>query len=129
MLLALVSFIAISWGLEKNERTLRPFFRWLLWSRRYKTELMAEPEPPKGELKHVVWDSWGFVPSGFDVVYLVYDPTDSLAAAATSRTPGRFAGIPCEVPRVLRLERQWYAVDFYTDEEWGNCPHSDPRLR
>jgi hypothetical protein len=128
-LLALVGFLAISWGLHRNEGTLRPFLRWLLWSRRYKAEVAAAPGPVKGELKHVVWDTWGFVPSGFDVVCLVYDPNDSLATAATSKSAGRFAGIPCEVPRVLRLERQWYAVDFYTDQEWSDCPPYDLRVR
>ena len=99
VLLALVGFVAISWSLGRNEGTLRPFFRWLLWSRRYKAEPMAEPDPAKGELKHVVWNTWGFVPSGFTVVYLVFDPTDSLANAARLKTPGRFDGILCEVPR------------------------------
>lgn len=129
VLLALVGFLTISWGLDRNEGTLRPLLRWLLWSRRYQAELTAAPDPVKGELKHVVWDTWGFVPSGFDVVYLVYDPSDSLATAAKSKSPGRFAGIPCEVPRVLRLERQWYAVDFYTDQKWGDCPPNDARVR
>jgi hypothetical protein len=128
-LLALVGFVAISWSLDRNEGTLRPFLRWLLWSRRYKAELMAEPDPPTGELKHIAWDTWGFVPTGFDIVYLVFDPTDSLANAAKFKTPGRFGGIPCEVPRVVRLEKQWYAVNFYTDEEWGNCLDGEPRVR
>lgn len=129
VLLTLVGFLAISWGLNRNEGTLRPYLRWLLWSRRYKAELTDAPELVNGELKHSVWDTWGFVPSGFDVVYLVYDPADSLAAAANAKSPGRFAGIPCEVPRVLRLERQWYAVDFYTDQEWGDCPPGHARVR
>jgi hypothetical protein len=127
--LTLVGFVAISWGLDRNEGALRPFLRWLLWSRDYKTELRTQPDPRNGELKHVVWDTWGFVPTGFDVVYLVFDPADSLANAAKSKVPGRFGGIPCEVPRVRRLEAQWYAVEFYTDEEWGNCPFSDRGTR
>jgi hypothetical protein len=52
-------------------------------------------------------------------VYLAFDPTDSLAAAAKSHSPGKFSGMPCEVYRVLRLESHWYSVAFYTHEEWG----------
>jgi hypothetical protein len=29
--------------------------------------------------------------------------------------------LPCEILRVTRLERGWYTVSFYTDEEWGSC--------
>ena len=123
-LLAVVGFAAISWVLERNEARLRPSLRWFLLSPRYKTELMAQPGPPTGELKHSVWDTWGFVPSGFTIPYLVFDPADSLANVAKSKAPVRFSGIPCEVPQVLRLEKQWYAVRFYTDEDWRNCASS-----
>jgi len=129
ILLALVAFLASSAALLKNEGTLRPSIRWQLWSHQYKAELLAQPTPAKSELKHVEWDGWGFVPSGNNVVYLVFDPTDSLAYAAKTRAPGRFNGLPCEVPLVRRLERQWYSVRFYTDEEWGQCSYSDRRLR
>jgi hypothetical protein len=129
ILLALVAFLASSAALLKNEGTLRPSIRWQLWSHQYKAELLAQPTPAKSELKHVEWDGWGFVPSGNNVVYLVFDPTDSLAYAAKARAPGRFNGLPCEVPLVRRLERQWYSVRFYTDEEWGQCSYSDRRLR
>ena len=129
ILLALVAFLASSAALLKNEGTLRPSIRWQLWSHQYKAELLAQPTPAKSELKHVEWDGWGFVPSGNNVVYLVFDPTDSLAYAAKTHAPGRFNGLPCEVPLVRRLERQWYSVRFYTDEEWGQCPYSDRRLR
>jgi hypothetical protein len=129
ILLALVAFLASSAALLKNEGTLRPSIRWQLWSHQYKAELLAQPTPAKSELKHVEWDGWGFVPSGNNVVYLVFDPTDSLAYAAKTHAPGRFNGLPCEVPLVRRLERQWYSVRFYTDEEWGQCSYSDRRLR
>jgi hypothetical protein len=129
ILLALVAFLASSAALLKNEGTLRPSIRWQLWSHQYKAGLLAQPTPAKSELKHVEWDGWGFVPSGNNVVYLVFDPTDSLAYAAKTRAPGRFNGLPCEVPLVRRLERQWYSVRFYTDEEWGQCSYSDRRLR
>jgi hypothetical protein len=80
--LALVGFIAVSGVLLKNERALRPWLRWLLWSRRYKAQLFAQPGAAGGGLE-------------------------------TYR---------CEVPTVRRLEKQWYAVEFYTDEDWNHCP-------
>ncbi len=124
--LTLAGLVAISWSLDRNEGTLRPFLRWMLWSHRYKAELMAEPRPASGELKHFLWDESGIVPSGLTVVYLVFDPDDSLASAAKSKAPGQFDGIPCRVVRVFRLEKQWYAVTFYADEDWNNCPFSTP---
>jgi hypothetical protein len=125
----MVGFVAISWSLERNEETIRPFIRWHLWSRQYKAELWTQPEPTNGDLKHIEWDAWGLVPSGFTVTYLVFDPSDSLASAAKARTQGRFAGIPCVVPRVFRLEKHWYGVQFYTDEDWHNCGPSEPQGR
>jgi hypothetical protein len=127
VVLALVGFLAISWALDRNEGTIRPFLRWMLWSHRFKAELMSQPEPANGELKHFLWDEWGFVPSGFNSVYLVFDPADSLANAAKSKAPGQYGGIPCGVLRVFRLEKQWYAVSFYTDEDWKDCPSTERR--
>jgi hypothetical protein len=118
-LLTLVAFIAVSGALLKNEGTLRPSIRWLLWSHRFKAEVMAQQNPSNAELKHIEWDGWGFPGAGDTTVYLVFDPTDSLAVAAKSHQPGKFHGIPCTVPRVSRLEGRWYAVLFYTDERWG----------
>ena len=129
LLLALVGFVTISWSLERNEETLRPLIRWHLRARQYKAELMTQPNPTNGELKHMEWDAWGFVPSGFNVTYLVFDPSDSLATAAKAGSQGRFAGIPCVVPRVYRLEKQWYGVEFYTDEDWRNCPSGASQVR
>lgn len=129
VLLALLGFAAISWSLKRNKGTLRPYLRWFLWSNKYKAELMTQPDHTDGELKHSVWDTRGVVPSGSTVTYLVFDPTDSLANAAKSKAAGRFGGIPCEVPNVFRLERQWYAVGFYTDEDWSHCASSDPHVR
>lgn len=106
---------------------LRPMFgyprainyvRWLIGSRSYKAEVLAQPASASGELKHIVWDGWGW--GGEDTtVYLVFDPTDSLSAASRGHSPGKFDGIPCKAPLVERMERNWYAVRFYTDELWG----------
>lgn len=115
----IVAFLAVSGALLTEHNTLRPMLRWILWSHHYKAELLASPNSPKGELKHVEWDISGWGPIGPTIVYLVYDPTNSLSAAAKSHKPGQFSGIPCEVPRVQRLESHWYAVTFYTEESWG----------
>jgi hypothetical protein len=94
--------------------------RWLIQSGKYKAEVLAQPNSTNGELKHVEWDGWGF--AGADTVeFLVFDPNDSLVAAARSRAPGKYSGIPCEVPSVRRLEKQWYTVEFYTDTYWDQC--------
>jgi hypothetical protein len=119
MLLTLVAFLGASWALFKNEGTIRPSIRWLLWSHRFKAEVLARPAPTKGELRHMEWEATGFAGVANNTIYLVFDPTDSLAVAAKSHSPGNFSGMPCEVYRVLRLESHWYSVAFYTDEEWG----------
>jgi len=119
MLLTLAAFIGASWALLKNEGTIRPSIRWLLWSSRFKAEVLAQPAPITGELKHCEWEATGFAGVANVNIYLVFDPTDSLAVAAKRHLPGKFNGINSEVLRVLRLESHWYAVTFYTDEWWG----------
>ena len=104
---------------------LRPMFgypqtinyaRWLMWSRSYKAEVLAQPKSANEELKHIEWDGWGW--AGMDTtVYLVFDPTDSLSRAE-GHHPGKYNGIPCKVPFVKRLEDKWYTVQFYTDQQW-----------
>jgi hypothetical protein len=99
---------------------IRTTARWLVSSRGYKTQVLAQPQPPNGEMKHVDWDGWGMFAQNTEV-YLVYDPTDSLRAAALSGQPGKFDGIPCQVPSVRHLESRWYSVIFYTGETWDHC--------
>ena len=119
---------------------LRPIFgypsainttRWLLSSRAYKAKVLGQPDSPHGELKHIEWDGWGW--GGQDTtVYLVFDPTDSLALAATFNKAGKYVGVPCEVARVARLENHWYTVQMYTN---GDCwqrvasPSNSPTAR
>lgn len=92
--------------------------KWVVRSHVYKAEVVAQPEPTNGELRHVEWEGWGW--GGQDsVIYLVFDPSDSLSQAASSRQPGKYIGIPCEVYLVRRLESHWYTVWFYTNYEWG----------
>jgi hypothetical protein len=113
------AYVAVTAVLFMDYGQIRPILRWMLWSHRSKSELMEQPAPANGQLKHVEWERSGWGPVGPTIVYLVFDPADSLSAAAKSNTPGRFGGIPCEVPRVHRLESHWYAVTFYTEESWG----------
>jgi hypothetical protein len=91
----------------------------VLWSQRYKREVLAQSGGSAGELKHIEWDGWGFPGAGDITVYLVFDSTDALSVAATNHGPGKFNGIPCEVAQVRQLESHWYTVLFYTDEFWG----------
>jgi hypothetical protein len=102
--------------LLSNYSLVRDHVRWFLLSGGYKANVLAQP--PDEQLKHVEWDSWGF-PGGDTTVYLVFDPTDALAGASAALPPVKVRELPCEVVRVRRLERQWYAVLFYTDTYWG----------
>ena len=111
----LIIFWVISWGMIRHTYDLRTMGRWVLWSSEYKAQVLAQPV--NDGLRHAEWDGWGFAGSD-TVVYVVFDPTNSLAGAAKSRAPGKFKGIPCEVSRVRRLESQWYSVVFYTDTDW-----------
>jgi len=119
VLFTLVAFLGASWVLWTNRGTIRPSIRWLLWSHRFKAEVLAQPAPTDGELRHMEWEATGFAGVANITVYLVFDPTDSLAVAAKNHSPGKFNGLPCEVVSVRRLESQWYSVLFYTDEAWG----------
>lgn len=98
-------FIVITCALVWNYSAVSTTARWLLWSRRYKSEVLSQPTS-RGELKHIEWDGWGL--GGQEtVVYLVFDPTDTLSSAASTHQSGKFADIPCEVPEVTRFESQW----------------------
>jgi hypothetical protein len=114
----------LSFALLKNHYLIRNVARWSVSSRRYKAEVFAQPDSGNEGFKHIEWDGWGFAGAGDTTVYLVFDPTNSLLAAAKTHRPGKFDGIPCKVAGVTRLESRWYAVLFYTDERWGR-PHVD----
>lgn len=128
-LLTLVAFVAVSYVLHTKNDIVRASSRWLLWSHFYKAEVLAQPAPASGELRHIEWEATGFAGVANNTIYLVFDPTDLLSPAARSHSPGKYRGIPCEVLLVHRLESHWYSVRFYTDEEWGqrnalNCTGS-----
>jgi len=114
----LVVFCCLSWLLFKAADDIRYTGRWLFESKTYKSAVLAQ-SADGSQLKHVEWDGWGFAGSDTSV-YLVFDPKDSLAAPAKSHNSGKFDGIPCEVPRVRRLEKYWYSVEFYTNTGWDS---------
>ena len=119
-LLMLAAFWAGSAMAMMNYSAVRDATRWFLWSRDYKAKVLSQADSGNAELRHTEWDGWGFV--GMDtVVYLVFDPGDSLATISNDHSAVRFEGIPCRVPRIRRLESHWYAVMFYTDTSWGHC--------
>ena len=105
----------------------RTEIRWLVSSRTYKSKLLSHAAPGSGGLQHIEWDGWGWG-SMDTTVYLVFDPSDALLAAANSHASGKFTGLPCKVFRVRRLERQWYTVQFFTDEDWDGCVRTFGRM-
>jgi hypothetical protein len=127
--IAFAVVIAISFGILRLHDSIRESLRWLLWSNRFKSELMALPSSPHDQLKHMEWEATGFAGVANDTLYLVLDPTDSLAPAARSGSPGKFTGLPCEVLKVRRLEAHWYAIRFYTDEAWGERNQLDCSMK
>jgi hypothetical protein len=120
-LLMVLLFFAASWALFRFSDDVRTVCRWTVHKNVYKAGVLAQPGATDGSLKHVEWDGWGFPGVGDTVVYLVFDPKDSLAPAATVRSPGKFVGIPCQVLHVRRLESQWYTLLFYTETDWKHC--------
>lgn len=121
LLFLLVIVPAVAW----NFYAIRTPLKWWVRSQRYKAEVLAQP-PTVGELKHIEWDGWGW--AGQDTtVYLVFDPNDSLLTAARNHAHGKFKGIPCEVAGVSQLDTHWYAVQFYTNEFWGQRNELDCR--
>ncbi|WP_353068915.1 hypothetical protein RBB75_18230 [Tunturibacter empetritectus] len=110
-----------TWVVLKKRNEIRTNTRWFFGSKRYKAQVLATGATNDGQLKHMEWDGWGFPGAGDTVVYLVFDPSDSLSTGARGNSHGKFAGIPCEVPLVNRLEDHWYTVLFYTDTDWHHC--------
>ena len=121
VVLAVVVFMFGAGALLATQNIVRPSLRWLLWSRRLKAEVLAQATPVNEEFKHIEWDGWGGAPVGDWTAYVVFDPRDALSSAAKSRSYGRFGGIPCNVDRVRRLERNWYSVELSMNEWWDQC--------
>jgi hypothetical protein len=102
----LIVFLVVSWALSGNSLYVRTQCRWFLWSKGYKTNVLAQSSKANGELRHVELDGWGFPGAGNTVQYLVFDPSDSLLATASNHPRGELSlkGVPCEVYRVRRLQ-------------------------
>ena len=120
-LLAVVSFVAVATIVTLNESRLRPPLYWLVFSQRYKREVLAN-SVPKGEFKHIEWrgDGWGSAMTGDWTGYVVFDPSDSLSDATVNDVPANYRGIPCTVVQVRRLEKQWYSVVTDMNQFWDN---------
>lgn len=116
-LFVVMAYVFAAMLLKSNYSLVRDHVRWLFLSGGYKAKVLAQL--PSEELKHAEWDGWGFAGVGDTTAFLVFDPTDSLAGAAEALPPIKARALPCEVVRVRRLDRQWYAVLFYTDTYWG----------
>jgi hypothetical protein len=127
VVLAFVAVFATSFAVLKQQEPIRESLRWLFWSSRFKAELQRAPSARPGELKHIELQATGFAGVANITIYLVFDPSDSLAPAARSGSAGKYTGIPCEVLKVRRLEDHWYSVQFYTDEAWGERDGLDCR--
>jgi hypothetical protein len=77
-LLVVMAYVFAAMLLKSNYSLVRDHVRWLFLSGGYRARVLAQP--PSEELKHAEWDGWGF--AGADTtVFLVSDPTDSLAVA------------------------------------------------
>jgi hypothetical protein len=108
--------LVIAWNLSLSVRTT---LRWSALSWSYKRRVVALPPPADSFPRHIEWDGWGFL--GNTVVYLVFDPSNALAAAVGKKDPVRSAQLPCDVYKVHRLASGWYTVQFYTDTSWDHC--------
>jgi hypothetical protein len=116
-LLVVVVYVFVPILLLSNYSLVRDHARWFLLSGGYKAKVLAQPS--NEQLKHIEWDGWGFAGVANTMTFLVFDPSDSLAGASGVLPPVKAPGLPCEVFRVRRLNRQWYAVLFYSDTYWG----------
>lgn len=120
LVLTLVTFLIVTFGVVISQHQIRPHLLWLLWSNRYKSEVLANSADASGEFKHLEWDGdgWGSGVTGDWMGYIVFDPSDSLSAATKNNFPAGYKGIPCKVMLVRRLEKQWYSVVLDMNQFW-----------
>ena len=117
---AVGAFLIVAAGVVFSQWQIRPHLLWLVWSNRYKSEVLANSAPSNGEFKHTEWDGdgWGSGATGDWMGYVVYDPSDSLSAANKNNVPTVHKGVPCKVILVRRLEKQWYSVVLDMNQFW-----------
>lgn len=118
--LVFAAFLAVTAVVVLNQSHVRPRLHWLVWSQRYKSEVLASTALRDGEFKHVEWDGdgWGSGATGDWMSYVVFDPSDSLSKATKKNVPAQYSGIPCTVIRIRRLEKHWYSVVLDMNEFW-----------
>jgi hypothetical protein len=122
--LLVCAFWALSVFIVSHDFPIRTCIRWTLFSHRYQNQVLAQPEPLDGSLKHMEWDGWGWAGMDFSV-FLVFDPTDSLTEFAKAGLFGKVPRLPCDVSEIRQLGPHWYIVMFdgYVDQSsWTNCP-------
>jgi len=98
LLLAIVAFVAVAAVLDKGGESLRSYLRWLLWSRRFKAEVLAQPSPRTGELRHMEWEATGFAGVANSTLYLVFDPSDAVANVTRQGRWYPLRGACCATP-------------------------------
>src|ERR1700761_5010706 len=114
--LLVFAFWALSVFVDFHNFQLRTFIRWTLFAHQYRNQVLAQPEPLDGSLKHIEWDGWGWAGQDFSV-FLVFDPTDALDEPARVHQFGKVPRVPCAVSEVRQLDPHWYIViiDGYID--------------
>jgi hypothetical protein len=70
-LVMVVAYMATSWALIRHSLEIRGTTRWMLWSKDYKTRVLAQPNLVNRSLKHIEWDGWGFAAAN-TLEYLVF---------------------------------------------------------
>lgn len=123
VMLAVLWAMGVSIFLYNHEHpfAIRETAKWLVWSHEYKKQVQAQPASANGDLQHLEWDRSGFAGVANNTVYLVFDSTDTLSAAARNNRTAKFNGVQCKVRAIRHLENHWYAVLFYTDQTWSDC--------
>ena len=95
---------------------MRVEVRWLRHSKELKTEVLSSKQPEGNGLRHVEVDVFGA--RGYHTeTHLVFSPDDELRNYSSTHR----AGLPCEVWKVRRLQKQWYSVTFYSGTSWDRC--------
>ena len=93
---------------------------WLVQAGGDKAKVLAQPTSPNGKLKYIEWYGWGMAGQETSV-FLVFDPTNALSESVVAHGPTKVPNTQCEVAYVQQLEKNWYAVLMYTNEDWDHC--------
>jgi hypothetical protein len=121
ILIATISaFLTVTAGVVLSQYQIRPHLLWLVWSNRYKSEVLGGSSASNSEFKHAEWDGdgWGSAATGDWMGYVVYDPSDTLLAGAKNNVSTEYKGIPCKVILVRRLEKRWYSIVLDMNQFW-----------